>query len=212
MNPYLHFVSEYARLAKAGRAWPLGGFPRCPRPEVAPDAPVALIFSPHPDDEVIIGGLALRLLREAKWNVINVAVTQGSNKVRQAGRWAELQACCDCIGFGLVPTQRGGLEKVNLATRERDRAHWAASVQIIAQILLRHRPAAIFFPHEADWNSSRFTGCGGGMVASWRRSTRADVISPAAKTQPSCFGPELTGTLCAARARHWLGLVACFQA
>ena len=82
MNPYQHFVSEYARFAKDGKAWPLGGFPRCPRPEVPVDAPVALIFSPHPDDEVIIGGLALRLLREAKWNVINVAVTQGSNKVR----------------------------------------------------------------------------------------------------------------------------------
>ena len=154
MNPYLHFVSEYARLAKAGKDWPLGGFPRCPRPSLAADAPVALIFSPHPDDEVIIGGLALRLLREANWNVINVAVTQGSNKARQAGRWAELQACCDCIGFGLVPTQPGGLEKVNVATRAKDQAHWTASVQTIAQLLLRHRPAAIFFPHEADWNSS----------------------------------------------------------
>ncbi len=154
MNPYLHFVSDYARFAKEGKAWPLGGFPRCPRPTTAPDAPVALIFSPHPDDEVIIGGLALRLLREAKWNVINVAVTQGSNKARQPERWAELKACCDCIGFGLVPTVPGGLEKVNVATRENGKAHWAASVKVIADILANHRPQAIFFPHELDWNSS----------------------------------------------------------
>ena len=154
MNPYLHFVSDYARLAKEGKAWPLGGFPRCPRPTTAADAPVALIFSPHPDDEVIIGGFALRLLREAKWNVINVAVTQGSNKARQPERWAELKACCDCIGFGLVPTVPGGLEKVNVATRENGKAHWAASVKVIADILANHRPQAIFFPHELDWNSS----------------------------------------------------------
>ncbi len=154
MNPYLHFVSEYAGLAKAGKAWPLGGFPRCPRPAIAADAPVALLFSPHPDDEVIIGGLALRLLREARWNVINVAVTQGSNPARQSERWAELAACCDCIGFDLVPTQAGGLEKVNVATREQDPAHWARSVKVIADILAQHRPDAIFFPHELDWNSS----------------------------------------------------------
>ncbi len=154
MNPYLHFVSEYARFAKAGKHWPLGGFPRCPRPVIAPDAPVALIFSPHPDDEVIIGGLALRLLREAKWNVVNVAVTQGSNKARQTERWEELKACCDRIGFGLVQTQPGGLEKVNVAAREKDPAHWARSVKVIADILAQHRPRAIFFPHELDWNSS----------------------------------------------------------
>ena len=154
MNPYLHFVSEYARLAQAGKAWPLGGFPRCARPAIAPDAPVALIFSPHPDDEVIIGGLALRLLREAGWNVINVAVTQGSNPARQAERWVELAACCGCIGFGLVPTQPGGLERVNVTTRATEPGHWAAGVRVIAGLLAAHRPKAIFFPHEADWNST----------------------------------------------------------
>ncbi len=154
MNPYLDFVSDYARFAKAGKGWPLGGFPRCARPVISADAPVALIFSPHPDDEVIIGGLALRLLREAGWEVVNVAVTQGSNVARQAERWAELAACCDCIGFGLVQTGPGGLEKVNVATREKSPGHWAASVKVIADILAKHRPQAIFFPHELDWNSS----------------------------------------------------------
>ncbi|MEN9576151.1 MAG: hypothetical protein RL514_4006 [Verrucomicrobiota bacterium] len=154
MNPYHQFVSEYARLAQTGKGWPLGGFPHCARPEVPAEAPVALIFSPHPDDEVIIGGLALRLLREARWNVINVAVTQGSNRARQAGRWGELAACCDCIGFGLAATQPGGLEQVNVGTRAKDPAHWAASVQCIADLLARHQPKAIFFPHDADWNST----------------------------------------------------------
>ena len=154
MNPYYHFVSEYARLAREGKDWPLGGFPKCPRPDVAPDAPRVLVFSPHPDDEVIIGGLALRLLREAPWNVINVAVTQGSNPARQAERWAELRACCECIGFGLVPTAAHGLEKVNVKCREQEPAYWAQSVKVIANILAQHQPRVILFPHDDDWNSS----------------------------------------------------------
>ncbi len=154
MNPYHHFVSNYARLANEGKGWPLGGFPKCPQPAISPDAPKVLIFSPHPDDEVIIGGLALRLLREAKWNVLNVAVTQGSNQARQAGRLEELRACCECIGFGLVQTAPNGLEKVNVKTREQEPPHWAQSVRIIADILAEHQPRVIFFPHATDWNST----------------------------------------------------------
>ena len=154
MNPYHQLVSEYARFAREGRSYPLGKFPQCPRPQVPADAPKALIFSPHPDDEVIIGGLALRLLRKSKWNIINVAVTHGSRKDRQAARLAELKACCDCIGFGLVQTASNGLEKVNARTREQEPAFWAQSVKVIAGILTRHQPRVVFFPHEADWNSS----------------------------------------------------------
>lgn len=154
MNPYLHLVTEYARFAKEGKAYPLGSFAPLPRPVVPPDAPTVLIFSPHPDDEVIIGGLALRLLRESKWNVINVAVTQGSKKERQAERLEELKQCCDCIGFGLVQTAPAGLEKVNVKCRDTEPAYWARSVKAIADILQKHQPRVILFPHELDWNSS----------------------------------------------------------
>jgi LmbE family N-acetylglucosaminyl deacetylase len=64
---------------------------------VAANAPTALIFAPHPDDEVIIGGLPLRLLRELKLNVVNVAVTLGSRAERQAERWQELKNCGGCL-------------------------------------------------------------------------------------------------------------------
>jgi LmbE family N-acetylglucosaminyl deacetylase len=154
MNPYQHLISEYARLAEAGKNHPLGNFPPLPRPKITPNAPKVLIFSPHPDDEVIIGGLALRLLREAKWNVINVAVTQGSGKERQAERLQELKHCCECIGFGLVQTAPNGLEKVNVGAREKEPAHWSRSAKVIADILAKHQPRVIFFPHELDWNSS----------------------------------------------------------
>ncbi len=154
MNPYHQLVADYARLSRDGKNYPLGGFPNTARPAISTDAPKVLIFSPHPDDEVIIGGLALRLLREAKWNVINVAVTQGSNKERQAPRLAELKQCCECIGFGLEQTAPAGLEKVNVKTRAGEPAFWAESVKVIAGILLKHKPRVILFPHETDWNSS----------------------------------------------------------
>lgn len=152
MNPYPQFVAEHTRLIREGKQFPLGGFAHCARPDLAPDAPTVLIFSPHPDDEVIIGGLALRLLREARWRVSNVAVTLGSKRKRQAERLAELQGCCECIGFDLVPTAPNGLEHVNLSARQNDPAHWSRSVQVIADILLQHRPRVILFPHEHDWN------------------------------------------------------------
>lgn len=154
MNPYQHFVSECARFAREGKSYPLGTFARLPRPDLSADVPKVLIFSPHPDDEVIIGGLALRLLREARWNVINVAVTQGSKKERQAERLAELKACCDCVGFGLVQTAPCGLERVNVKTREQDEVFWAQSVLAVAKIINEHRPRVILFPHDNDWNST----------------------------------------------------------
>ena len=154
MTPYHDYVSALARLVREGKSLPLGGFPRPHRPVPAADAPTALIFSPHPDDECIIGALAMRLQREGGYRIVNVAVTQGSNKPRQAGRWAELSAACDFLGFELVETIPGGLEKISVTTRQNDRARWQAAVDVIARILRERRPQTVFFPHEADWNST----------------------------------------------------------
>src|SRR5260370_18812432 len=151
MNLYHNFVREFARLIDRGRTLQLGGFPPLERPKPAAHAPTTLIFSPHPDDEVIIGALPLRLLRELKWNVINVAVTQGSNPARQPERLRELQACCHYIGFGLLQTREHGLAHLNLATRDRQPAGWGQAVGRIAEILVAQKPRVIFFPHDGDW-------------------------------------------------------------
>ena len=154
MHPYKRFVDEYERLYRDGKNIALGGFAKTPKPQIASDAPKVLIFSPHPDDECIIGALPLRLLREAKMRVINVAVTQGSKKERQAGRFEELKQACDFMGYELMQTRATGLEKVNAKTRQQDSSFWKESVNIIAGILERTKPKIIFFPHEQDWNSS----------------------------------------------------------
>jgi LmbE family N-acetylglucosaminyl deacetylase len=154
MNPYHRYVSEIARLVREGKDFALGGFPRPSWPPVAPGARSALIFSPHPDDECIIGALALRLRREANLRIVNVAVTQGSNKARQAGRLEELRAACDYLGFDLLQTAPSGLEGINVKTRSGDPSRWQASVDVVARIISEHRPALVFFPHDSDWNST----------------------------------------------------------
>jgi N-acetylglucosamine malate deacetylase 1 len=154
MHPYHELVRRYADLYRDGRKMKLGGFEKASRPPVPSGAPVVLIFSPHPDDECIIGALPLRLLREAGMRVINIAVTQGSKKERQAERFAELQRACEFMGYELMQTRSTGLERVNAKTRQQDPKFWSESVGVIAEILRKTSPQVIFFPHEHDWNSS----------------------------------------------------------
>ncbi len=154
MNPYGKFVSDIANLVSEGKSLPLGGFAPLPRPAIAPDAPTVLFFAPHPDDETISGGLALRLLREAKWNVINIAITLGRLKERKPGRLEELRNACNFLGFGLEVASPEGFDGVTAATRSKDPAAWGQMVKITAAILEKHKPKAIFLPHELDWNGT----------------------------------------------------------
>lgn len=154
MNPYLDLVQQTAQLRDLGRRLPLGGISAGPAVELPAGAPKVLLFSPHPDDECIVGGLALRLLRESRWRVVNVAVTQGSKKDRQSTRFAELMAACSYLQYNLVQTAPGGLERIGPKTVAGDPEHWGQAVQTIARILASHQPRIIFFPHELDWNST----------------------------------------------------------
>jgi LmbE family N-acetylglucosaminyl deacetylase len=153
-NPYQPFVESFARLLTEGAAIGSAGLVQSPRRTVAVGAPTALIFAPHPDDEVIIGGLPLRLLRELKIDVVNVAVTLGSRADRQAERWQELKNCCDYIGFGLVAPAERGLEGINPGAKEKDPQRWSSSVEAIAKLLNDYQPSIIFFPHDDDWNKT----------------------------------------------------------
>ncbi len=111
------------------------------------------MFSPHPDDECIVGALPLRLLREQKWAVVNVAVTLGSKQERRMERLEELKQACAYLGFDLVQTAPRGLEQINRKGRH-DAASWKTATAIIADILKAQKPQAIFMPHENDWNST----------------------------------------------------------
>jgi LmbE family N-acetylglucosaminyl deacetylase len=151
VNPFKKIVSEYARLLQRGGKLPPGKSKRAARRgKISLGAPKVLIFSPHPDDECITGGLALRLRREAKWDVINVAVTLGSKRERRAARLRELQNACASLGFGVVVPVKSGLEHINLESRKHNCVHWRVAVRVVAQILAEYRPRVIFVPHEHD--------------------------------------------------------------
>jgi LmbE family N-acetylglucosaminyl deacetylase len=154
MNPYEPFVKQTVEALRQARNVPLGTASITELTPPKPGTSKALIFSPHPDDEAIVGGYALRLLRQSGWQVHNVAVTQGSNKARQLERWKELTACCQYLGFGLIQTRENGLEGISAKTRQNAPADWARSVDCIARILQQEQPRAIFLPHAEDWNST----------------------------------------------------------
>jgi LmbE family N-acetylglucosaminyl deacetylase len=151
VNAFQKFVSESAQVFESGKKLPSGNSKKpALRSKGLKPAPMVLIFSPHPDDECIVGGLALRLLCEAKWNVVNVAVTLGGKRGRQAARRRELQRACASLGFDLLIPDKRGLERINPETRRKSRAHWQAAVKVISGILLEYRPRVIFVPHEYD--------------------------------------------------------------
>lgn len=154
MTLYHDLVARYVELLKQGRSLPLGGFAPAPQPTISPDAPKVLFFAPHPDDECISGGIALRLMREARFRVINVAVTLGSKRERQAGRLVELKQACQYLGFELAATGLNGLERITAKTREADPEHWARCVEVIHRIIAAHQPRVLIFPHDRDWNST----------------------------------------------------------
>ncbi len=160
MNPYRQYVRELSQQVAAAKSLPLGGFPAGDMPLPAPDAPVALLFSPHPDDECITGLLPLRLMREAGMRIVNVPVTHGSRLDRQAGRHAELRAACAFLGWSVVErTQSGSLHIADPRQEAAAAEERAASldfrsmdVEDIVTVLSEQQPEVIFFPHAEDWN------------------------------------------------------------
>ncbi|MEC4805199.1 MAG: PIG-L family deacetylase [Jaaginema sp. PMC 1079.18] len=152
-NPYDALAQAYLPLLQPSAAIPLPTLTKTS--ESAPStAPKVLLFSPHPDDECLTGALPLRLLRECQFNVINVAVTLGSNQERRPERWQELTKACEYLRFGLVLSQEGGLEGIKPKTRQKDPEAWQTSVKAIAYLLQQYQPQIIFCPHAEDGHAT----------------------------------------------------------
>lgn len=93
-----------------------------------------LILSPHPDDESIIGSLALRLLKENNAHIINVAVTLGSKKERQKARLRELTKACELL-------------EMDLDVLSED---WTKKGRELKSLLQKYQPQLILAPHLKD--------------------------------------------------------------
>jgi LmbE family N-acetylglucosaminyl deacetylase len=111
-----------------------------------------LVLAPHPDDEMIVGALPLRLMRQCSMRVVVVAVTLGSKRERQLERFEELRAACSHIGFEAQTLGSHGLENITPEARIGDPAKWEAHVGELAETIRSLRPFAVFYPHAHDAN------------------------------------------------------------
>ena len=168
-NPFLPWIQAYRHhweTARAHAPQPVlaASDGADPAPADAPGAtsPLCLLFSPHPDDEALVGGIALRLQQESGWRVVNVAVTLGSRLDRRAARWQELQASCRVLGFGCVGAGAAhgqGLDGVQWAQAEADTAGWQLARRAVLELLTELRPTVVVCPHELDGHDAhRATG------------------------------------------------------
>jgi LmbE family N-acetylglucosaminyl deacetylase len=153
-HPYAHFVTGFVSLMDDARRMPLGASSPAPAPHLLDNAPRVLMFAPHPDDETLVGGLALRLRRELRFRVTAVAVTQGSRIDRKDERLEEMKASCHFLGFELVATPPKGLTGINPRTRAEHPDAWAEAVGRIQEIIAYHRASVLILPHEDDFNTT----------------------------------------------------------
>ena len=109
-----------------------------------PEAPTVLLLAPHPDDECVMGGLPLRLHREAGCRVVTLPVTLGSNPDRKRERKQELQNACEYLGFELDELVPLGLDEITPSGRKNHSSNWAKSVEILCQALDRLSPSLLF--------------------------------------------------------------------
>lgn len=103
-----------------------------------------MILSPHPDDESIVGSLALRLMLENNAHVVNVAVTVGSNKERQPERRKELEAACELLEF----------ENIYLDEK------WPTKLKELKSLIQKYQPQIIIAPHLKDFHPAHIKTSG----------------------------------------------------
>lgn len=110
-----------------------------------------IICSPHPDDECLTGALPLRLLREKKAKVFNLAVTLGSDINRKDQRKKELEDACSLLGFQNRIVGGGlGLDNVRGDFREAFPDLWRKNVESVVEHFFQVSPGLVFSPHEGD--------------------------------------------------------------
>lgn len=157
---FLELITDYRRLLSQRLTAPeaRGTSVTTTFPERDPSRPCGLILSPHPDDECLTGALPLRLRREKNWQIVNVAVTLGSNPSRQKERQSELAHASAVLGITSMLAEPNGFLEVTPQTRESaqesaqesDRAPWKKRIAKIQALIEHFQPTALFMPHAED--------------------------------------------------------------
>ncbi len=96
-----------------------------------------LLVAPHPDDECLMAGFALRAMEEWGTRVIVLPFSYGSKVERRTGRQEELRRAVTALGFELLDPRESSL------LDELSPAELARSLAALA-------PDAVLFPHSGD--------------------------------------------------------------
>ncbi|MDA8160549.1 MAG: PIG-L family deacetylase [Desulfobacteraceae bacterium] len=124
-----------------------GSGPPALLPTLPAGTPVAVLCSPHPDDEMLTGALALRLRKSGAARVVNLALTLGSALERQVERWRELQAACAVAGFECRRLEAPPGFRLKEGP---EGAGWEEAVEGLAAMFAELDPRLVFFPHRED--------------------------------------------------------------
>ncbi|MBI4068317.1 PIG-L family deacetylase [Candidatus Kaiserbacteria bacterium] len=149
MKTYEEFITGYTQLLKDAREIRLGNYDRSVWPILDSKPPIAMIFSPHPDDEVLMGApLAMRLRREG-YRIVNVAMTLGRPEQRER-RATELKGACAYLDFELTVLASNGFDSASKSLRKSEVWLWLSQVNTIAGFIHRIMPKIIIIHHHHD--------------------------------------------------------------
>ncbi len=156
---WLRFVQANIKAMESGKRIGVGPSVKpLVAPAVKPRKALPLkvvICAPHPDDEALIGALALRLRQECGAHVTDCAITLGSIVGQRPRRLRELKSACTALGFALVVANSPeGFDQVNLLNRKNHPGEWAAKVRALSTIFDQGNPDVVFAPHADDFNTS----------------------------------------------------------
>jgi LmbE family N-acetylglucosaminyl deacetylase len=99
-----HMAHDYRSLSSVSVMTPLA------KPVSLSESPKVLILAPHPDDECLMAGAALRMKEDWNAQVVVIPFSYGSKVERRKARSQELQAAISVLGFDVI--QRLSLEKI----------------------------------------------------------------------------------------------------
>ncbi len=161
MNPYRKFVRQTVENLENAKNIPLGKIDFSTFSPRKPNAPIGMIFAPHPDDECISGGLPLRLFRQNDFRIVNIPVTLGSNFERRFERKNELENACRYLGFEVEFADENGFEQITPEGKEKNPQNWNSAVKKTAALIEKFQPKVLFFPHRYDRHP---THCGTNLL------------------------------------------------
>ncbi len=123
-----------------------------------------LIIPPHPDDECLMAGLALRAKEEWGARVIVLPFSYGSKVERRSERRLELERALQVLGFECYdPGENSSLEELTAAG--------------LARALASCDPDAVLFPHASDGHAThiRCSRQVSEVISLWAKSSRKRV-------------------------------------